>query len=199
MSVNPASNVSSSHISLEVSIVARGIVSLRRVGFSAALLLGGFVLGITSPFGGHHGAAHVHAQDAQQAKAAHYWNQLTQLMKPVEMPTMTDHRAFMLPSGVVIALHFDNMSLDQAENLNWVALGIPGTFCAADQLRVEAAYGPGFTHFHDMVNDIHGGAPGAQGVWFVHTAVRDFQSMMSGGPVAQGVDMKFMPTPGPTC
>ncbi len=176
-----------------------GIASLRRVAFGAALLFSGFALGVTTPLEGYLATAHVHAQDADQAKAAHYWNQLTGLMQPVTMPTMTDHRAFMLPSGVVIALHFDNMDLSKAGNLNWVALGINGTFCAADQQRVETAYGPGFTHFHDMVNDIHGGAPGAQGVWFVHTAVRNFESMMSGGPVAQGVDSKFMPTAAPTC
>lgn len=137
--------------------------------------------------------------EAQSGNSAHYWDQLMGLLQPVEMPTMTDHRAFMLPSGVVMALHFDNMNLSQAQNLNWLALGIPGSFCASDQQRVEGAYGSGFTHFHDMVNDIHGGAPGASGVWFVHSAVRDFDSPMSGGPVKQGIDMNFMPTPAPDC
>lgn len=141
--------------------------------------------------------ATAHAQDSQQEKHAHYWEQLTALMQPVAMPTMTDHRAFMLPSGVVMALHFDNMNLDQAENLNWVALGIPGRYCGSEQQRVTAAFGPGFTHFHDMKNDIHGGAPGAEGVWFVHTAVRDFTAPW--GPVSQGIDMGFMPTPAPSC
>jgi hypothetical protein len=136
---------------------------------------------------------------AQSGDAARYWDQLLALMPPVTMPTMTDHRAYMLPTGVVMALHFDNMDLSRAENLNWLALGIPGTFCASDQQRVEAAYGAGFTHFHDMVNDIHGGAPGASGVWFVHSAVREFNSPMSGGPVKPGIDMNFMPTPAPNC
>jgi hypothetical protein len=121
-------------------------------------------------------------------------------MQPVEMPSMSDHRAFMLPdSGTVIALHFDNMDLSKAENLNWVALGVPGKFCKQDQERVEAQFGPGFTHFHDMANDTHGGAPGAEGVWFVHTAVRDFDSPMSGGAVSQGIDNRFMPTVAQTC
>jgi hypothetical protein len=89
-----------------------------------------------------------------------YWGQLTALMQPVEMSNMTDHRAFMLPTGAVIATHFDNLDLSQAENLNWVAFGVPGVFCQDDQARVEAQFGAGFTHFHDLVNDIHGGAPG---------------------------------------
>ena len=136
--------------------------------------------------------------DSQQE--AKYWTQLTSLMQPVEMPSMSDHRAFMLPdSGTVIALHFDNMDLSKAENLNWVALGVPGKFCKQDQERVEAQFGPGFTHFHDMANDTHGGAPGAEGVWFVHTAVRDFDSPMSGGAVSQGIDNRFMPTVAQTC
>ena len=126
-----------------------------------------------------------------------YWTQLTSLLEPVTMPAMTDHRVFMLPTGGVIALHFDNLNLSRAENLNWVALGVPGVFCKDDQERVEAQFGPGFTHFHDMVNDIHGGAPGAEGVWFVHTAVRDFQAPW--GPVSQGIDHNFMPTAAPEC
>lgn len=130
---------------------------------------------------------------------AKYWQQLTALMPPVEMKSMTDHRAFMLPTGGVLALHFDNIDLTKAQNLNWLALGVPGKFCKQDQDRVEAQFGHGFTHFHDMMNDTHGGAPGAAGVWFVHTAVRDFNSPMSGGPVQQGIDHAFMPTPTKAC
>ncbi len=126
-----------------------------------------------------------------------YWLQLTSLLDPVAMPSMTDHRAFMLPTGGVIALHFDNMDLNKAENLNWVALGVPGVFCKADQERVEAQFGQGFVHFHDMVNDVHGGAPGAKGVWFVHIAVRDFQAPW--GQVSKGIDHNFMVTPAPDC
>jgi hypothetical protein len=100
----------------------------------------------------------------------------------------------MLPSGYLLALHFDDMVLDKAQNLNWVAFGVPGKFTGLDQQRVEQTYGKGFTHFHDLANDSHGGAPGATGVWFVHVAVRDFESPMSGGQVRKGVDEKFMPT-----
>ncbi|MBM3924857.1 MAG: hypothetical protein FJ320_02565 [SAR202 cluster bacterium] len=143
--------------------------------------------------------ASLQAQLSGSQKNSAYWTQLTSLMKPVEMTSMTDHRAFMLPTGGVLALHFDNMDLNKAENLNWVVLGVPGKFCKADQQRVEAQFGPGFTHFHDMMNDTHGGAPGAEGVWFVHTAVRDFESPMSGGAVKQGIDNNFMPTPATDC
>lgn len=181
--------------------MSRGIVSLRQAVLSAAFLIGGFVLGTTSSLTGHGVVPHAHAQHGMddQAKAARYWQQLTDLLMPVEMASMTDHRAYMLPGGMVIALHFDSFNLAEAQNLNWVAVGLPGEFCKADQERVEAANGTGFTHFHDMMNDVHGGAPGAKGVWFVHTAVRAFDSPMSGGAVPQGVDMKFMPTPAPTC
>ncbi|MBI4310165.1 MAG: hypothetical protein HY681_00160 [Chloroflexi bacterium] len=130
---------------------------------------------------------------------ATYWKQLTALYEPVPMASMTDHRAFMLPSGAVLALHFDSMDLSKAQNLNWVALGVPGTFCKAEQARVEKQFGSGFTHFHDMENDVHGGKPGAKGVWFVHTAVRDFNSPMSGGNVKKGIDTNFMPTAAPAC
>lgn len=130
---------------------------------------------------------------------ARYWNQLTNVLMPVELKSMTDHRAFMLPTGAVLAVHHDNLDLTKAENLNWVALGVPGKFCKQDQERVEAQFGSGFTHFHDLMKDTHGGAPGAEGVWFVHIAVRDFDSPMSGGAVKAGVDGRFMPTPASAC
>ncbi|MBI2846978.1 MAG: hypothetical protein HYX82_03755 [Chloroflexi bacterium] len=126
-----------------------------------------------------------------------YWRQLTALMPPVELRSMTDHRAYMLPSGVLLALHFDDMDLNQAKNLNWVAWGVPGRFCKQDQERLEKQYGAGFTHFHDLKGDTHGGAPGAEGVWFVHVAVREFDAPW--GHVKPGVDANFMPTPAPSC
>lgn len=130
-----------------------------------------------------------------QARAATYWKQLTATLTPVDLKSMTDHRAHMLPNGHIIALHFDNLDLSKAQNLNWLALGVPGKFTKADQERVEREFGKGFTHFHDLKNDVHGGQPGAEGVWFVHVAVRDFESPMSGGQVKAGVDTRFMPTP----
>jgi hypothetical protein len=128
---------------------------------------------------------------------AKYWNQLTSLMQPVELSSMSDHRAYMLPSGIVVALHFDNLELDKAKNLNWLALGFPGVFCKHDQERVSSRFGRGFTHFHDLENDAHGGKPGARGVWFVHVGVRDFEAPW--GFVRQGIDERFMPTPAPRC
>jgi len=143
--------------------------------------------------------ASLKTQLATAEKDAKFWRQLTAVMQPVEMKNMTDHRAYMLPSGVVLATHFDNMDLSKAENLNWLALGIPGTYCKSDQERVENLYGKGaFTHFHDLKNDVHGGQPGAEGVWFVHIAVRDFQAPW--GQVKGGApDTAFMPTPAPAC
>lgn len=131
---------------------------------------------------------------ASDQKDAKYWKQLTALLKPVEMNSMRDHRAFMTPDGMVVALHFDDMDLNKAQNLNWVAVGVPGKFTRAEQARVEKDFGTGFTHFHDMKADTHGGAPGADGVWFKHIAVRDFDHPMSGGAVKAGVDMNFMRT-----
>jgi hypothetical protein len=175
------------------------IVSFRKSLRGLSRVSGPFALGSALSVAVMLSAGFANAQeDPDQARKARFWDQLTTLLMPVEMPLMTDHRAFMTPSGVVMALHFDNMDLSQAQNLNWAVIGLPGTFCASEQARVEAALGPGVTHFHDMVNDIHGGAPGAQGVWFVHNAVRDFEAPW--GPVAGGgADMGFMPTPAPDC
>lgn len=141
--------------------------------------------------------AALRAQVAKVEQDGKYWNQLTDMMKPVEMRSMTDHRAYMLPSGLVLAMHFDNMDLSQAENLNWLAVGFPGKFCREDQERLEKEFGPGVTHFHDLKADTHGGAPGTEGIWFIHAAVRSFEAPW--GAVTQGVDGNFMPTPAPAC
>lgn len=146
-------------------------------------------------FAGGSSEAQLRAQIANLEQDAGYWKQLSALLAPVEMPLMTDHRAYMLPGGLVIALHFDDMDLSRAKNLNWVAIGVPGKYWKQDQERVEGLYGKGFTHFHDMMNDTHGGAPGADGVWFVHVAVREFDAPW--GHVTPGVDQAFMPTPAP--
>ncbi len=116
------------------------------------------------------------------------------------MPAMKDHRAFMLPNGRVFAFHHDNLNLERAEHVNWFAFGVPGRFCKEDQERIDREFGKGegvFTHFHDMKADTHGGQKGAEGVWFVHSAVREFES--PAGPVKLGPDKTFMPTPPPTC
>ncbi len=153
------------------------------VGGLAAAVAAACTAGASSP-----------AASSQTERKTRMWDQLTSLFEPVTLRSMTDHRAYMLPSGYLLALHFDNTDLSKAENLNWVALGVPGKFTRADQQRVEQTYGKGFTHFHDLANDSHGGAPGVGGVWFMHIAVRDFDSPMSGGQVRKGIDERFMPT-----
>ncbi|GEM_PF-997065 len=144
--------------------------------------------------------ASLKSQVTSLKRDAGYWAQLTALMQPVSLKSMTDHRAYMLPGGELLALHFDNANLPQAQNLNWVALGVPGKWCKQDQERVQQEFGPGFTHFHDLQRDTHGSTiPGVEGLWFVHVAVREFDSPMSGGQVKPGVDMNFMPTTPPIC
>ncbi|MBI2850548.1 MAG: hypothetical protein HYX80_05830 [Chloroflexi bacterium] len=126
---------------------------------------------------------------------AKYWTQLSNIFMPVELKSMTDHKVFMTSGGLIVALHFDNMDLSKAQNLNWMAVGIPGKYTKQDQARIENLYGKGFTHFHDLMADTHGGKPGAEGVWFMHVAVRDFSAPW--GAVKPGVDAAFMPTAAP--
>jgi hypothetical protein len=167
------------------------VVLLRSAGKPWLLAVGGVAVGVAA-------LAAASCGGGGSDQDSRYWQQLTSLMKPVvEDPSMTDHRAFMLPGGTVMALHFDNMDLDEAKNLNWVALGIPGRFCKDDQQRVERQFGKGFTHFHDLKNKSHGGKPGAEGVWFVHIGVRDFEAPW--GQVGRGIDQNFMPTKAPDC
>jgi len=130
---------------------------------------------------------------------AKFWKQLVQNFdsaKAMKVSSMADHEMLVLPGGLVLALHFDNMNLARAKNLNWVAIGVPGVFTQADQKRVNRLYGPGFTHFHDLEADVHGGKPGTKGVWFVHVGTRNFTSPF--GKVSAGkVDLNFMPTKAP--
>ncbi len=139
--------------------------------------------------------ANLRAQLTTAQQGAQYWTQLTTVFMPVELPSMSDHTAFMTPGGLMVALHFDNMDISQAQNLNWVAIGVPGKFSKQDQERIEKLYGKGFTHFHDLMADTHGGPPGTEGVWFVHFAVRDFDAPW--GNLKPGLDSNFMPTPPP--
>lgn len=131
---------------------------------------------------------------------AQFWKQLVQNFdsgKSLGMSWMADHEIMSLPGGLVLALHFDNMNLAKTKNLNWVAIGVPGVFTRADQSRVNRLYGPGFTHFHDLKADTHGGKPGTRGVWFVHVGARGFTSPF--GKVSAGKpDLAFMPTRPPS-
>jgi hypothetical protein len=136
------------------------------------------------------------SQLANAQRDAKFWQQLTAAFTPAQklgLNSMADHLMLRTPGGPVLALHFDNMNLERAKNLNWVAFAIPGRFTRADQARVNRLYGPGFTHFHDLKTDAHGGKLGTKGVWFVHIGTRNFQSPF--GRVRVGkVDLNFMPT-----
>lgn len=133
---------------------------------------------------------------AETLRDARFWEQLTDVFgqAPLHLRSMHDHRLYVLPNGHILGLHFDNMNLARAKNLNWVVFGVPGVFTKADQQRVERQYGPGFTHFHDLKADTHGGKPGAKGAWFVHVGARDFRSPF-GRVTAGEIDRRFMPTP----
>ncbi len=139
--------------------------------------------------------ANLRAQLTTVQEDAKYWTQLTSVFMPVaaKLPSMSDHTAFMTPGGLILALHYDNMNISRAQNLNWVAIGVPGKFTKADQERIEKLYGAPFTHFHDLMADTHGGPPGVEGVWFLHIAVREFDAPW--GHLKPGIDSNFMPTP----
>jgi hypothetical protein len=130
---------------------------------------------------------------------ARFWQQLTSAFVPAKklgLNAMADHLMLRTPGGPVLALHFDNMNLAKAKNLNWVAYALPGAFSRPDQARLNRLYGPGFTHFHDLKTDVHGGKAGTKGVWFVHIGTRNFASPF--GRVQAGkVDTNFMPTKPP--
>ena len=133
---------------------------------------------------------------ANAERDAKFWRQLTSAFVPgkkLGLNSMADHVILRTSGGPVLALHFDNMNLARAQNLNWVAYALPGRFTRADQARLNRLYGPGFTHFHSFKNDAHGGPAGTNGVWFVHIGTRNFRSPF--GQVRVGrVDRTFMPT-----
>jgi hypothetical protein len=166
-------------------------------GFAAAVAL--FALTTRSQAGTPSSARDVAALEARLASAerdAKFWRQLTSAFVPgkrMGLDSMADHVILRTPGGPVLALHFDNMNLAKARNLNWVAYALPGRFTRADQARLNRTYGPGFTHFHSFKNDAHGGPAGTDGVWFVHIGTRNFRSPF--GQVRVGkVDPNFMPT-----
>ncbi|MGH2920829.1 MAG: hypothetical protein ACRDKU_02015 [Gaiellaceae bacterium] len=143
--------------------------------------------------------AALEARLASVERDARFWRQLTSAFVPgktLGLSSMSDHSLRRTPGGPVLALHFDNMNLEKAANLNWVAFALPGRFTRADQARVNRLYGPGFTHFHSFKSDAHGGPAGTKGVWFVHIGTRTFRSPF--GQVRSGrVDLNFMPTKPP--
>ena len=176
------------HLVLSVTLVA-----LASAATVTVLLATRSEAGTTSP------TAKIAALETQLASAqrdARFWRQLSSAFTPgkkLGIDSMADHTLLRTPGGPVLALHFDNMNLAKAKNLNWVAFAVPGRFTRADQARVNRLYGPGFTHFHDLKGDAHGGKAGTRGIWFVHIGTRNFKSPF--GRVRTGkVDQTFMPT-----
>lgn len=179
----------------------RSLVALL-VTLVTAGLVGGAVFGSSGEAAPASADAQKIAFEARLAASeldAKFWQQLVQSFKPAKslgLNSMADHQVLVLPSGLVLALHFDNMKLAKAKNLNWIAVGIPGVFTRADKARVNRLYGPGINHFHDLKTDIHGGKRGVKGVWFAHIGARNFTSPF--GKVVQGkIDPRFMPTAPP--
>ena len=189
------------HIDRKLSLDKRPVLWL------LATLVAGLALGAVL-FGGRGSVANaapaqtrgltaLEAKLGQAQQDARFWTQLTTVLKPApaHLRSMQDHRLYMLPSGIVLGLHFDNMNLAKAKNLNWIVFGVPGVFTKADQQRVTQQFGPGFVHFHDFANDVHGGKPGARGFWFVHIGARNFTSMLGAKVKAGVIDPLMMPTP----
>jgi len=125
-------------------------IGRRLAGYLGGVMALGIVVGAHAPAATAPASAASTGQEVSSLKTqvaalqgdAGYWKQLVSIMEPMKLATMTDHRAYMLPSGVVLALHFDDMDLSKAKNLNWVALGVPGKFCERDRERVTASFGP---------------------------------------------------------
>ncbi len=174
------------------------LVTLVATGLAAAAIAGS--KGEAAPVSAE--AQKIAALEARLAASeldAKFWQQLVQNFKPaksLKLNSMADHQVLVLPSRLVLALHFDSMNLAKAKNLNWIAVGIPGVFTQADKARVNRLYGPGINHFHDLKTDVHGGKRGVTGIWFAHIGARTFTSPF--GKVAQGkIDPRFMPTAPP--
>lgn len=135
-----------------------------------------------------------------------YINEMKQLRafyddKPTQ-PHLPDHLYVLLEDSTGMFLHFDK-PVGQDSKILYIGPIVLGRFCKADQERVEQAYGPGFTHFHQKFipgndpNAGHGGKGGEDGFWFRHIAVGEFD--MPWGRVEPGIDFNFMPTPAPEC
>lgn len=91
-------------------------------------------------------------------------------------------------------LHFDHPDVTRATGLEYVGLGVRGTFYEEDRPAPE------FTHFHSRSAATweagHGGTAGADGYWLVHVAVTELTQPW--GRVVPGVDRAFFPTPAPS-
>jgi len=110
-------------------------------------------------------------------------------------PALPDHLWVDIGQGRALFLHYDRPVDEPGAELIYVGDGIRGRFTAEDQPDT-----PGYVHFHqfraDSVDEGHGGAPGAEGYWLRHVAVREMERPW--GKVEPGVDFNFMPTPPPS-
>jgi len=109
-------------------------------------------------------------------------------------PPLPDHLWIDLGRGRAMFLHYDRPVDEEGAELIYVGDAIRGRFTAEAQPDI-----PGFVHFHQLeaesVDAGHGGAPGAEGYWLRHIAVRDME--MPWGEVEPGVDFNFMVTDPP--
>ncbi|MFQ5621040.1 MAG: hypothetical protein ACE5FT_04310 [Candidatus Nanoarchaeia archaeon] len=139
-----------------------------------------------------------------QAKAALYDKIIDGFATRPVTPNLPNHVYRDIGEGAFVFLHFDKAVAEAAE-LWYTGVAYPGKFCAEDQAEMNAKYGEGFTHFHKKLvdkpgatpQDGHGGDGGEIGYWFKHVSVTTHQKPW--GTVTPGVDLKFMPTPPPSC
>src|SRR5687768_6045744 len=119
----------------------RLLLATALTAFATAVMF--FALTTRSQAGTPSSAPEISALKTQLANAerdARFWRQLTSAFVPgkrLGLNSMSDHVILRTPGGPVLALHFDNMNLDKAQNLNWVAYALPGRFTRADQARLN--------------------------------------------------------------
>lgn len=183
------------------------------IGLLAATLIGAWFLISSTTVSSTNNTATT-ALSARELTHAKEMAQLIDFYDSVPItPEMPNHKIVMLDDGTGMFLHF-NTAYGQEQTLNWIGQLVPGMFCAAEQERVEASYGPGFTHFHKKSTPGtdptagHGGVGGEEGYWFRHIAVRNIEQgdpnesngmAFPWGPISPGIDYNFMPTTPPAC
>lgn len=105
------------------------------------------------------------------------------------------HQFLWVNEEVFIFLHFDTPDPLEATKLLYYGPGMRGEACAGSQPHGDT------THFHKWTSASweggHGGAAGAYGYWFLHSAADSFT--MPWGDVRPGPDRSFMPTPVEDC
>lgn len=107
------------------------------------------------------------------------------------------HRIKWVTDETFIFTHWNHDDPAQADELNWIGVGVKGVFCSEDRPGPERYW----RHFHhyDAENYPagHGNVLGGSGYWLTHIAVRDFTAPW--GEVGPGVDEDFMHTPAEAC